>query len=98
MAEQTISWSWVARIWWNVVWRWIIVDLVVTIPIFAYLIWARRTSNVPPWEGQRFFDDLFAVTIWIVLLGWAIGSALRARYGGYRLALISTDGQASVPG
>jgi hypothetical protein len=31
------------------------------------------------------------VTLWFLVLVWALGSALRARHGRYRIALVSAD-------
>lgn len=92
---QEMSWGWVARIWWGVVWRWLLASTVVTVLLAFLAAIATKTTGNPLWLHPPGIGGALVI-LWTGLLGLALAMTLRARHGGFRLALVSTEDQAKV--
>lgn len=93
--EEKISWGWAVRIWWGVVWRWVLADAVITVTLAFLAVIVSRITGDPWWRNPPQIATVLVI-LWTVLLGWALAVTLRARHGGYRIALIRAEDQADA--
>ena len=90
MQEEMISWGWVLRIWFGIVWRWAAAIVLFTFALALICNLAGRATGQVGLVNLPVVKDT-GITIWFLLLVWALGATLRARHGRYRVALVSTE-------
>ena len=87
MDEQQITWGWAFRIIWGAIWRWIVASAVAISGQALIVVLIARMGG-PNWRHDPVMPGI-VIILWLLALVWALGAALRARHGGYRLILVS---------
>jgi hypothetical protein len=92
MQELELTWSQVIRIWWAIFWRWLILNQITGGIMGALIGIPLMIIGHREWVQPDWWISILLVT-YIPSAAIAIRLAIKAKYSGFRVAIIAGSGR-----